>query len=247
MRTDRVTVALLEGLKCALAEPGEQPLFTSGKREGLFRARGGVSGEAAARALREGLLEVVRTESKGKTQADWVRPSPRAVQFVHEHESPVQALRDLHAVLQTTRAGIPLWLSEVSKELHLLVDRLTEEAGRWSHRLEALSGHVEEALRRAEADVTAQPDSPAWAVGALRYLDHRRETGAGSECPLPELFAALREHHAGLTLKEFHEGLLRLRERRALRLVPFVGPAGGLHQPEYALPDGGVVLYLAAR
>src|SRR5262249_23182417 len=159
-----------------------QPLFKSGKLPGLFASRSGVNAEAAAQALKEQLLEVVRTETKGKTTIEWVRITPRAVEFLHQQESPVQALRDLQIVLQTNRGAIPLWLEEMSRELQSLRGRLAEEAERWTHRLDALCGQVETALRRAEAMGPQLPDGLAsdapWAVDALAYLDHRRTGGA---------------------------------------------------------------------
>ena len=47
MTKDKVTEALVEGLKQALAEPGEQRLFKSGKLTGLFPGRTGANAEAA--------------------------------------------------------------------------------------------------------------------------------------------------------------------------------------------------------
>ncbi len=93
--TDRTTELLLDALKRALVEPGEHRLHKSGKLDGLFPSRTGSSAEAADRALREGLLEVVRTEVRGKSAFEWVRLAPRGVDFLHEHESPVRALREL--------------------------------------------------------------------------------------------------------------------------------------------------------
>src|SRR5438309_354876 len=83
-------------------EPGEQRLFRSGKLPGLFPGRGGPSAEAATRALHEGLLEVVRTEAKGKTSTEWVRLTPRGVDFLHDHESPARVLEELRQVLQAS-------------------------------------------------------------------------------------------------------------------------------------------------
>src|SRR5579872_663098 len=73
MPIDKVTETLLEALKRGLARPGEHRLYKSGKLDGLFPGRAGAGGEAAARALREGLIETARTETKGKTVIDWVR------------------------------------------------------------------------------------------------------------------------------------------------------------------------------
>src|SRR5438094_807656 len=101
--SDKANQTLVDALKQALAEPTEQPLYKSGKLDGLFAGRVGVNGEAASLALRDGLLEVVRTETKGKLTIEWVRPTPRAVEFLQQHDSPIQALKDLQAILQTNR------------------------------------------------------------------------------------------------------------------------------------------------
>jgi hypothetical protein len=248
---DKVIEILVEALKQAMAQPGEQRLFKSGKLAGLFAGRTGANGEAAARALAEGLVELVRTETRGKTSVDWVRPTPKGVHFVHEHESPARALEELQAVLRTNQDGLPTWLEEMRREIQGISSRLADEAQRWTHRLESLSARVEEALRRAEASAVRQSNGQAdevpWALDALVYLDRRRAGGAPELCPLPELFAALRLHHADLSVAAFHDGLRRLRDHRALDLVAFPGAADALAEPEYALLDGPTVLYYATR
>jgi hypothetical protein len=248
---DKIPEALVQALKQSLTEDGEQPLFKSGKLDGLFSSRSGANAEAAARAVRDGLLEVIRTETKGKTSIEWVRLTPRGMDFLHDQESPVQALKDLLAVLQVNRESVPLWLTEMQRELQSLGQRLTDEAQRWTHRLEALSQQVEEALRRADV---AEPqlsdgaiaDAP-WAAEALAYLDRRRVAGAKDACPLPELFAALREKSPELSVTDFHDRLRRLRDRRALRLLPFTGQPSDIQEPEYALLDGATLLYHVTR
>ena len=102
---DKVTTILVAALKQALADPVEQRLYRSGKLSGLFAGRGGANGDAAAQALRDRLLEVVRTETKGKTVIDWVRLTPRGVDFLHDHESPVEALHDLRSYLMIANKG----------------------------------------------------------------------------------------------------------------------------------------------
>lgn len=248
---DKVTETLVEALKLALAEPGEQLLFKSGKLPGLFAGRAGVNAEAAAQALRDGLLEVVRTEAKGKTTLEWVRITPRAMEYLHQQESPVEALKDLRTILQANREAIPLWLAEMQRELHALCGRLTEEAQRWTHRLEALGAQVEAALRRADVAGAQLSDGmrteTPWAVDALTYLDHRRSGGANGDCPLPELFAALRDRYPELALSAFHDSLRRLHDRRALRLLPFTASPGEMSEPEYALLDGANLFYYVTR
>jgi hypothetical protein len=249
--TDKEVLVLIDALKEASAEPGEQRLYRSGKLPGLFATRSGANAEAAARALRDGLLEVVRTETKGKLSVEWVRLTPAGVSFLHAHESPRAVLEELHGALQTARAGVPAWLEGMRREVEALSGRLAGEMERLLHRLDALSQRVEEALRRAEGGGPALANGVAsaapWAADALGYLDRRRDSGAAGDCPLPELFAALRQRHPGLSLTEFHDGLRRLGDYRAVRLVPFAGPAEQLAEPEYALLDGATVLYYASR
>ncbi|HVP71469.1 MAG TPA: hypothetical protein VMS45_09090, partial [Gemmatimonadaceae bacterium] len=89
-----------------------------------YRVSLGAGAEAAARALREGLVETVRTETKGKTAIDWVRVTPKAVDFLHEHESPLRALEELREELRATRERVPAWSEEARRTLAALGDRL---------------------------------------------------------------------------------------------------------------------------
>ncbi len=244
---DKSTEVLLTALKEAMARPGEQRLFKSGKLPGLFPGRAGLHAAAAAQALRDGLLEVSRAETRGKSVVEWVTLTPRGVNFVHEQESPVHVLRELRRELAIGRDGVPAWLAHMRQELLSFGNRLADDAQQYMRRLDSLSQRVEEALRRAEAAAPAVSDGLAgavpWAVDALAYLE-RRPPG---DCPLPELFAALRETHPDLTLNKYQDGLLRLHDRRALRLLPFTDPAERMPQPEHAMLDGAAVLYYAAR
>lgn len=251
MAADKITDALVQALKEALAEPGEHRLFRSGKLAGLFPSRSGANAEAAARALRDGLLEVARTETKGKTAVEWVRLTPGGVEFLGAHESPRRAVEQLRAVLQAAREGLPAWQQEVRAELKALADHLAQETERFGRRLEALGRQAEAALARLEQEQAQLPDGVArsvpWAGDALGYLESRRTGGAAGECPLPELFAALQRQHADLSVTAFHEGLRRLQEGRAVRLLPFAAPAVELPQPEFALYDRAAVFYYVAR
>jgi hypothetical protein len=247
MPTDKLTEVLVDALKQGLLRPGEHRLYKSGKLDGLFPARTGVSAEAAARALREGLIETARTETKGKTVIDWVRVTPKAVDFLHEHESPLKSLQELREELRATQEGIPAWSAEMRRSLADLGARVAEDAARMRQRVEALSERVEEALRRLALIGPHLPDGVAkavpWAEDALTYLDRRRAGGAPGPCPLPELFAVLAGRHAEFSLPGFHDGLRRLHERRLVHLLPPAAVPGEMAQPEYALLDGGQVFY----
>lgn len=249
----RVEQSLVEALRQALAESGEQRLYKSGKLSGLFPSRNGVHAAAAEQALRDDLLEIVRTETKGKTVIDWVRPTPRGVEFLHERESPLCALQELRSTLQLNQRAVPLWLMEMRGALQAMDERLATDARKWLERLDALTRRVDETLRRLEQAAPLLPPEIAashpWAIDALNYLDHRRLAAGNDEastCPLPELFAALVRQHTDLSLRVYHEGLRRLHERRLIHLQPAPGLTD-LPQPEYALLEGAAVFYYAAR
>lgn len=248
----RIEQSLVEALRQALAEPSEQRLYKSGKLSGLFPSRSGIHGTAAAQALRDGLLEIVRTETKGKTVIDWVRLTPRGVEFLHERESPLFALQELRSTLQLNQQAVPTWLSEMRSGLQAMDERLAADACKWLERLDALTRRVDETLRRLEQSAPLLPpeiaESHPWTVDALNYLDRRRlaANGNGCSCPLPELFAALIGHHPELSMRVYHEGLRRLHERRLVQLQPAASLAD-LPQPEYALLEGAAIFYHIAR
>ncbi|MFN4261404.1 MAG: hypothetical protein ACK4RK_19130 [Gemmataceae bacterium] len=248
---DKLTELLLTALKQAIAEPGEQRLFKSGKLTGLFASKAGTAGEAATQALQQGLLEVSRTETKGKTSIEWVKVTPKGIQFVHEHDSPLRVLEELRTILRLTQDGLPAWLEQMRQQLDTLGNQLTEEVQRLARRLDVLSERVEASLRRAEAARPVLSNGLAgavpWGLDALTYLDQRQTSGAPEPCPLPELFAALRSTYAELSLPDFHDGLRRLRDGGALRLLPVADLDTPLPEPEYALLLGGEMLYFASR
>jgi hypothetical protein len=244
------SAALVAALRAALASPSEQRLFRSGKLDGLFSARTGPAGDAAVQAMRQGLLEVSRTEVKGKVVIEWVRLTPKGLEFLYQYDSPRSVLSELHELLRGARAGVPIWMDEVLAELQTIATRCSEEMQGYLQRLDALTQRVEEAIRRAEAGGPALPHPiqqiVPWGLDALEHLDHRKAEGA-DDCTLPELFETLREKHPTLSITDFHDGLRRLADNRALRLVPFGKSASKLPQPEYALLDGSRVLYHVVR
>jgi len=244
---ERRSELLLDGLKAAIAAPGEHRLFRFGRLTGLFPSRAGLSAEAAGLALRMGLLESTRSETRGKLVVEWVQATVKAVAYVHEHDSPKSVLRELKGVLQTTRDGVPNWMEEAKAEIADISYRFDKRAAALLKRLDEVAARVDSALRRAEvkAPTVAEPVGRVvpWAVDALEYLDQRAAGGAAGECPLPELFRAVRLKIPDLPLPSFHDGVKRLHDVRAVRL----SPTAGMVEPEYAVVADGQLMYAVAR
>lgn len=235
---------ILDALRQAVSAGGEHRLFRAGKLAGLFPHRSGASADAALAALADGLLETVRTEAKGRAVVEWARATPKGVTFLHDRDSPKAALRELAGVLAEAKAGVPAWLEQARREVAELGERVERQGADYLRRLDALADRVEAALRRADAtppDGTRLP----WASDALAYLDRRAGAGAGGPCPLGELFRAVREVHPGLSVPEFHAGLHKLHDGRAVRLLPAAG--GDAPDPEFALFVGTEPRYYISR
>lgn len=238
--------ALLDGLRAALN--GEQHrLYRSGKFEGLFAQKTGHTGEAATLALREGLLDHAQTEIRGRFEIEWVKLTPKGIEYLYAHDSPKAILSEMRDMLRTARTGIPLWQDEMLQTLVALGENITQQMTNYLGKLDGLTLRVEEALRRMDVGPLLAPNLQAiipWGLDALTYLDVRKQSAVGGVCTLPELFAALQPKHEGLTLRTFHDGLRHLAENHALRLHPHHGP---LPEPEFALMDSGQLLYIVER
>lgn len=242
---------VLEAVRRAVTEPGEHRLFRSGKLPGLFPGRTGPGGQAAREALAAGLIETVRTEQKGKFVTEWVRATPRGVAHVHAHDSPNAVIAELQQAIGSTREGVPAWLAEARRELAALSDKFERQAADILARLDGLTDRLDAALRRMDLTAPAPGGELGalvpWGGDALAYLDRRATTGAAGACPLGELFRAVRETFPELTVPEFHAGLCRLHEARALTLAGAGGPPGVEPDPEFAVILGAELCHYANR
>lgn len=244
---DRHKFALREALQAAAVHGGEMRLYRRGKLPGLFLQRTRLNAEVANQAVKDGLLEVTRSEPIGKITVEWVRITQQGLEYLLESESPARALTELRDALAANHEGLPIWAAQIHAKFDQLEVGFTAEVEAMRGRLEQLTQRVTAALDRLES---AKP-TPAlavvpWAQETLEYLDRRKRVGLGERCALAVLFTALKEKHAEMTVKDFHAGLKRLHERDVLALLPSTG-SGDAPGPEYALLDGAAVYYYVGR
>lgn len=248
---DKIQDILLGALRQAAADPeAEHRLYGGGKLDGLFATKNSLQAEIASQALTDGLLEMVRTESKGKTTIEWVKVTPKGIEHLLEQESPLRVLQELQGLLQANQEGLPAWMADLQTRVADLSRQVEESLTAMRDRIDFLAQRVAEALKRADRMGPVLPEGSAtalpWSHEAVSYLEKRQAGGLGERCPLPELFAILRPKEEDLTIVDFHSGLRRLHDRGVLRLLPFE-EEGGPPEPEYALLDGANILYYAAR
>ncbi|MBX9679983.1 MAG: hypothetical protein K2X38_14570 [Gemmataceae bacterium] len=243
---DKATEILIDALRQGAQDAGEHRLYRSGKLPGLFAARTSAHADVAAQAIRDGFIEIVRSETKGKTIAEWVRVTAKGIDFVLQHDSPLRALEDLKTALAINEQGIPSWVVDLREKIDLLGEKLAEEVNGLRRKLELTAVQVGDALKRLEKFGGPGVENVAWGHDAMNYLEQRKASGVGERCPLPELFSHVRRHEAELSLRDFHLGLRKLSHRGLVTLHP-VEPGQGPEQPEYALLDGPEVYYYAGR
>src|ERR1043166_7725650 len=146
---------LLDALRRAASHQAELRLFRSGKLPGLFPARTAVNTAVAAEALREGLIEVLRSETKGKTTTDWVRITAKGIDFAVQHDSPARALDELKDALAISRDNLPGWIAQMRRELDTLGKQFLAEVDQIGKRLDQLAGRVDGVLGRIAASGVA--------------------------------------------------------------------------------------------
>jgi hypothetical protein len=240
---DRQKFALLEALKAAALARGELRLYRRGKLSGLFAQRTRGNAEIANQAVQTGLIEVTRVEPIGKTSFEWVRVTQKGLDFLLESESPAHALAELRDALAVNEQGMPRWVADMNARIDALAQQLTAEVAQMRVRMEQVSQRAVEAIDRIEAaQHVPTPDGVPWAQETLEYLDGRKNVGLGERCPIADLYVALKEKHADMTIKDYHAGLKRMHEGKVLALLPSAGN-GDAPGPEYALLDGPAVYY----
>jgi hypothetical protein len=233
---------VLEALTRAVSDPGGVPLHGSKSAPGLFPTSAPAK-QAAQHCKDEGYVRVVTTQAKGKTVQEICAITDKGLAYLLSQVSPRQILEDLVRVLEARQAQ---------------VGELVSTARQTQAGFEALRALAEKVLQQVPQRKEAVPlpcdktersgnGAPSWTASVLAQLARWQAANPSEDYPLPELYRAVRQGAAALTIGQFHDGLRRLHEEEQIYLHPWTGPLYEIPEPPYALLIGHEIAYYASR
>lgn len=237
----QATELLISTLKKAHAAQAAILVHASGKSDGLFPRRTAESQAVMDQCLRDGLLELERTESKGKTLLEWVRLTPRGWQFLQQATSPREIIQELLARLDVQEAGMAQWVAQIKDQVLHLANRLESYLLKQEEEWRGLKAQCLAALAKiqttnASSVLTSHAFLP-WQLDVLTLAEQHAQIGR-PVCLLQDLFTTLQKAHADLTITSFHTGLLEMRDRGCIELLTTTQDISAMAEPEYLLLDG---------
>jgi hypothetical protein len=231
---DRSTHLLLQALSRAAADGAGVPLLGSKTTPGLFATT--ASGKSVARrCLDDGLLRVVRTETRGKASVDICTITDKGLARLFGQVSPRQILEDFVRVLEAKQSQLGELLM-IARQMQTGIDALKLSAERVLQRMQQVNAVSTPSVNGSSHDARS------WTDAVLDHLARRSE-----DCPLPELFREAQRLAAALTIGRFHDGLRRLLDAGQIYLHPWTGPLYTLPEPAVALLVGHEIAYYASK
>jgi hypothetical protein len=229
---DKASQLLLAGLGRAAAEPTGLPLHGRKGAEGLFT--GTAAGKVAAQRCKdEGYLQVVRTETRGKSNLEICALTDKGLAHLLGQVSAKQVLEDFIRAVESRQAQ---------------VDDLLGVARQMQAGLDALKLAAEKVLREVHVPALTPSTNGTHALklDLLPFLTRWQESGAAEDCPLPELYRQACSAAPRLTIGQFHDALRRLYDQQQVYLHPWTGPLYAIPEPPYAMLIGHEIAYYAS-
>ena len=221
--SDKLTPLILAALTRAAAEPAGVPLFASKAEPGLF-PNTALGKTAAKRCLDESLLR--RSDATGKA-VESTAVTEKGLTHLLASASPKAVLEDLVRVLEQRRRQ---------------VDELLTQARSMAENLKGLNATLALVMPKvtfARMEVPHDIDLPGEILAALAEWS----SGAGQDCPLPELHRRLESKPSPGT---FHDALRKLHREGRVYLHPWTAPLYTIPDPAFALLVGHEVAYYAS-
>ncbi len=240
--TDKSTPLVLEALGRAVAEPAGLPLHGGKAAPGLFAANA-LGKQAAQRCKDDGLLRVVRTETRGKATLEVCAITEKGMAYLMNQVSPKQVLENFVRALES-RQDQTAQLLDSARQMQAGLDVLKATAERVLQQVSHASGNG--AAKPAGPGHSAN-GSETWTAEVLSYLARWQASGASEDCSLPDLYRVAKQASPQLSIGHFHDGLRRLLDAGQIYLHPWTGPLYALPEPPYALLVGHEIAYYASK
>ncbi|MCI0683624.1 MAG: hypothetical protein L0Y71_16080 [Gemmataceae bacterium] len=231
----QVSSLILSALQRAAAEPEGLALVATRSAPGLFNASA-AGKQAAQRCKEDGLLQVLRTEAKGKSALEICALTDRGLKHLLDQTSPRPVLEALLQAVERCEARLREVVSGTAQQHQHLES------------LRALAGKLLDHLPKGEAatfpwHANGHPKPVDIIMDCLRVWHAGRQLG---DCPLPELYRRAVEASKKLTIGQFHDAVRALDEQRKVYLHPWTGPLYEMPEPALALLSGHEIAYYAS-
>jgi hypothetical protein len=230
---DKSTPLILEALSRAAAEPAGLSLYAGRGARGLF-ASSAAARQAAQRCKAEGLLQLVRTETRGKSVTEVCAITEKGLAYLLAQTSPKQVIEDFLRALDARQ-----------EQLSSVLDSVRQVQSS----LEAIRALAERLAPNATLPVGPLPSangSGSWQSEIAGHLSRWHDTGANSDCPLADLYRHALKSAPHLTIGQFHDFLRKLHDEERIYLHPWTGPLCDLPEPSLALLIGHEIAYYAS-
>lgn len=270
---DKNFLLIIDALSRAATHPEGVALIGSRTEAGLFPPTAAAR-SAAEQCKADGLLRVLRSEPRGKTNIEIAVLTEKGMQFLLKQASPRQVLEDFVRILETRQRE---------------VDGLLGQAKQMASSLQGMRQALEQVLplMRRTVEATATLPTPPASTHSYRPESDRHgsptmngcltltaptvksapakteadyhliileqlaewhaSAGASEDCPLPKLYSRLTSEGIPVpTIGQFHDCLRRLHDEHRIWLHPWTGPLYDLPEPAFALLVGHEIAYYAS-
>jgi hypothetical protein len=234
---DQSQALIVDALTRALAAPDGLPLL--GSRAGLFATT--TAGKKAAQECRSrGLVRILHPDSIGKTIQEKAALSEEGLAFLLRQTNPRPVLEALLQAIESRQVQMEGLLA-TARATQASLAELRSHAGRL---LDHFQNQGSNSLLEL-APNKGQHHSQKYSA-VLAHLRCWQARGALEDCPLPDIYRALRPAESALTIGQFHDSLRRLQEDQQIYLHPWTGPLYEIPEPALALLVGHEVAYYAS-
>jgi hypothetical protein len=176
----------------------------------------------------------VRAETRGKSITEVCAITEKGLAYLVAQTSPKQAIEDFLRALDARQ-----------EQLGSVLDSVRQ----MQRSLEAIRALAERLAPNATLSVGPLPSANgagSWQSEIASHLSRWHETGANSDCPLPDLYRHVVKSAPHLTIGQFHDCLQKLHDEAHIYLHPWTGPLCDLPEPSLALLIGHEIAYYAS-